>query len=163
MPWPSLTGQGHRNFQNRSVGGRGEGSSWRKMRQAGDRSRCETEATVHRGNWAEPEAPREEADPRRPRGFYKCNPQDGAYAGQRAHRNIDDQVGSIFVRFGSVTWGSWKLAGSSKHLTPGARVFRYHTWWSCSKAGPLPDPPKHFPHQTPSCLSRLGLKMTLLR
>lgn len=45
------------------------------MRQSGDRSRCETETTVHRGNWAEPEAPREEADPRRPRGFTSVTPR----------------------------------------------------------------------------------------
>jgi hypothetical protein len=31
------------------------------------------------------------------------------------------------MRFGSVTWGGWRAAGSSEHLTPGAWVYRYRT------------------------------------
>ena len=65
-PWWSLTGCCLRVSQIRSVGAgcrhRLEGN------EAGDRSRCEMEAAVHRDNWAEPEAPSEEADPRRPWG-----------------------------------------------------------------------------------------------
>lgn len=42
--------------------------------EAGDRSNCELKAVVHRGDRAEPEAPKEEAVPRRPRGITGVTP-----------------------------------------------------------------------------------------
>lgn len=103
----------------------------------------ESEAVVQRGNQTEPEAPREKADPRRP-GVLQCDPQYGACVGQRAHSTTDGQLRSTFMRFGSVTWGGWRPAHSSKAFTPDWQVCRYQTWWCYSKVSPLPDPLKHF-------------------
>lgn len=120
VPWQCQTGCCHRDSQSRSVGGRGEGSGWREMRQG-------TEADVRWKKLCTGATRQGQRLTPGDHGMLQCDPQDGACIGQRAHSNIGDRLRSTFVRFGSVTWEGWRAAGSSEHLTPVAWVCRYHT------------------------------------